>query len=188
MSEERWTVLDQKQVFDDPYVKVTMQQVKLPDGRVVTDWPIVHTRDYVNALVFDHSQRIMVLEGYKHGLGKSSWQVVGGYLEPDEEPLLAIQRELLEETGFQAGQWHELGSFVMDANRHVGVGHFFLARNARRVTVPDHDDLEKFTVRWVSLFELKQALFDGRVGIISYAANIALGLLALENRNLDLAP
>jgi ADP-ribose pyrophosphatase len=130
----------------------------------------------------------MVLEGYKHGLGRSSWQVVGGYLEADEEPLLAIQRELLEETGFQAEQWLELGSFVMDANRHVGVGHFFLARNARKVTAPDHDDLEKFNVRWVSLFELKQALFDGRVGIISYAANIALGLLALENRNLDLAP
>jgi ADP-ribose pyrophosphatase len=180
MPEERWKVIDQRMIVDDPYVRITMQQIELPDGRVIPDWPFVHTRDYVNALVLDASGQVMVLEGYKHGLGRSSWQVVGGYLEAGEEPLMAIKRELLEETGFQADQWQELGSFVGDANRHVGVGHFFLANNARQVAEPDHDDLEKFTVRWVSLDDLKGALFDGRVGIASYAINIALALLVLD--------
>lgn len=180
MPEEQWAVLDQKQVLEDPYVNVTMQEVRLPDGRVISDWPIVHTRDYVNALVLNGEGQAMVLEGYKHGLGRSSWQVVGGYLEPGEEPMSAIQRELLEETGFMADEWSPLGSFVVDANRHVGVGYFFLARNAKQVARPDHDDLEQFAVRWVPLEMLREALFDGRVGIISYAVNIALGLLAIE--------
>jgi ADP-ribose pyrophosphatase len=183
MAEERWTVLKQEQVIDDPYVKVTMQQIQLPDGQIISNWPYVHTRDYVNALVINPDGQVMVIEGYKHGLGRSSWQVVGGYLEPGEEPLTAIQRELLEETGYRSEEWTDLGSFVMDANRHVGVGSFFLARSAVKVAEPDHDDLEQFAVRWVSRTDLKQALFDGRVAIISYAANIALGLLALESQN-----
>ena len=183
MSEERWTVVKQDQVLDDPYVKVTMQEVQLPNGQIITNWPFVHTRDYVNVLVFNRDGNVMVIEGYKHGLGRSSWQVVGGYLEPGEEPLPAIQRELLEETGYQAEDWSDLGTFVMDANRHVGVGTFFLAKNARKVTEPDHDDLEEFIVRWVSPSELKEALFDGRVGIVSYAVNIALGLIALETED-----
>jgi ADP-ribose pyrophosphatase len=183
MPEERWTIIKQDQVIDDPYVSVTMQQLQLPDGQIISNWPYVHTRDYVNALVLDGDGRIMVIEGYKHGLGRSSWQVVGGYLEPGEEPLSAIQRELLEETGYRSEEWLDLGLFVMDANRHVGVGYFFLARNARKLAEPDHDDLEQFVVRWVSQNELKQALFDGRVAIISYAVNIALGLLALESEN-----
>jgi ADP-ribose pyrophosphatase len=183
MSQERWTVVKQDQVLDDPYVKVTMQEVQLPNGQIITNWPFVHTRDYVNALVFNRDGDVMVIEGYKHGLGRSSWQVVGGYLEPGEEPLPAIQRELLEETGYQAEDWSDLGTFVMDANRHVGVGTFFLAKNARKVTEPDHDDLEEFIVRWVSPSELKEALFDGRVGIVSYAVNIALGLIALETED-----
>jgi len=183
MPDEKWTVLKQELAFNDPYVTVTMQEVRLPDGRIIADWPYVHTRDYVNALVLDQEGRVMVLEGYKHGLGRSSWQVVGGYLEPDEEPLRAIQRELMEETGYHAEEWSELGSYVVDANRHVGVGTFYLATNARQIAEPDHDDLEEFDIRWVPLTELKKALFDGRVGILSYATNIAVGLAALDSKN-----
>lgn len=182
MPDEKWTVLRQEPAFEDPYVRVTMQEVRLPDGRIISDWPYVHTRDYVNVLVLDKEGQVMVLEGYKHGLGRSSWQVVGGYLEPGEEPLMAIQRELLEETGYYAEEWSELGSYVVDANRHVGVGTFFLARNARQIAEPDHDDLEEFEIRWVPLTELRKALFDGRVGILSYATNIALGLAALDSK------
>ncbi|MFN2190467.1 MAG: NUDIX hydrolase [Candidatus Promineifilaceae bacterium] len=177
---KRWKVLKQELVLEDPYVKVLMQDLQLPDGRIISDWPYVYTRDYVNVMVLDRDSNVMILEGYKHGLGRSNWQVVGGYLEPDEEPLNAIQRELLEETGYSAKDWLELGSYTVDANRHVGQGTFFLARNASRIAEPDHDDLEAFDILWVPLAELKKALFDGRVGILSYAVNIALGLAALD--------
>jgi len=176
---EQWIVLSEKSVLDHPYVNVNMQEIQITDGQIVPDWPIIRTREYANVLVIDDSAQAMVLEGYKHGLGRSSWQVVGGYLETGEEPLAAIKRELLEETGFISKEWQYLGNYVIDANRFVGIGHFFLAKNAHNIAEPDHDDLESFEVRWVSLTELQQALFDGRVGIASYAINIALGLLAI---------
>jgi ADP-ribose pyrophosphatase len=179
MSEERWEVLGTGMVLQHPFLSVEMERVLLPDGRVIEDWPIVHTRDYVNVAVVNEAGEIMVLEGYKHGLGRSSWQVPGGYLEAGEEPLAAARRELKEETGYESGDWRHLGSFVVDANRRVGVGHFFLALNARQVAAPAHDDLEAFAVKWVEMGEVKEALLDGRVGIISYAANLALALIVL---------
>lgn len=180
MPENRWNVLESEIVLEHPYLQVVMQNVQLPDGRVVPDWPIVTTPDYVNVMVLDSSNQAMILEGYKHGLGRSSWQLLGGYLEPGEDPLAAARRELLEETGFESQDWRRLGTFVVDANRQVGTGHFFLAQNARQVAEPNHDDLEQFAVRWVHLAELKQALIDGRIAVISYAVNASLGLLSLE--------
>ncbi|MFQ5611162.1 MAG: NUDIX hydrolase [Anaerolineae bacterium] len=179
MPEERWDVLRRERVLQHPFVTVDMEQVRLPDQRVIPNWPIVNMRNYINALVLNRGGQAMIISGYKHGLGRSSWQVLGGYIEDGEDPLAAAQRELLEETGYHSDDWQRLGSFVIDANRHGGIGHFFLARDARPIAKPDHNDLEQFVVRWVAIDELKQALADGRVAIISYAINISLGLLAL---------
>jgi ADP-ribose pyrophosphatase len=181
MLNEKWSVSDERIILDHPYLNVSYQNVRLPDGRQIQDWPFVKARDYVNALVLNPQGQCLILEGYKHGLGRGSWQVLGGYLEPDEDPLAAVQRELLEETGYACDEWRQLGSFVVDANRYVGTGHFFLASNARKVAEPDHDDLEAFSIRWEHPAEVLGALNDGRVAIMSYATNIALGLLALDS-------
>lgn len=179
MAEESWQVLGEKRILKHPYVDVVFQKIRLPGGQIIPDWPIIQTRDYVNAMVVDGAGKALILEGYKHGHGSSSWQVLGGYLEVGEEPIQAVKRELLEETGYSSDDWRHLGSYTVDANRHVGTGHFFLARGVQKISEPDYDDLEQFVVRWVLLDDLRQALFDGQVAIASYAINIALGLLAL---------
>jgi ADP-ribose pyrophosphatase len=175
-----WEVLGREKVLEHPFLGVEMERIRLPNGEVIEDWPIVSTRDYANAVVLNESGQVMILHGYKHGPGRSSWQVPGGYLEDGEDALDAIQREVLEETGYASDDWKPLGSFVVDANRRVGVGHFYLARNARLLAAPQHGDLEGFEIVWVSLEVVRQALHDGRVAIISYAANIALALLAID--------
>lgn len=180
MCDGEWEVLSSEPVFDHPFVQVIMEEVSLPDGKVIADWPIIDARDYVNAVVFDEEGRALILDGYKHGMRRCGWQVVGGYIEAGENPLRAIERELLEETGYKAEEWRYLGSFVVDANRRVGVGHFFLALNARSVKEPANDDLEEATLRLVSFDELRYALIDGRLGVISYALNVMLAFMALE--------
>jgi ADP-ribose pyrophosphatase len=174
-----WEVIQRKSVFEHPFLTVNMEKIRLPGGEVISDWPKVYSGDFVNAVVLNENNEVMILEGYKHGLEMFSWQVVGGYLEEGEDPVTAVQRELLEETGFHTNEWLYLGSFILDANRHMGIGHYFCGRNATQITEPNHDDLEAFGVKWVSLKEAKYALLDGRIAGTSYAINMALALLML---------
>ena len=146
-----WEIEEERVVIEHPYLRVHFERVRLPDGQVIPDWPRVHAGNYVNAFVQNEDDEVLVLAGYKHGIGRVSWQIVGGYIEDGEEALTTVQRELREETGLEAPIWESLGDFVVDANRHVGTGHLFLARGARQVAAPARDDLEAVEILWVSL-------------------------------------
>lgn len=176
---DQWTVLEKQTVLQHPFLRVEMEKLLLPDGRIIPDWPIVHMREYVNAFVMNEANEVLIFEGYKHGPDRTGWQVLGGYVEKGEAPLAAVQRELLEETGLQSSEWEHLGNYVTDANRRGGLGHFFIARRVQSVGQGQDDENETSTAKWVSLEEIQAALFDGRFISLTYAVSTALGLIRL---------
>ncbi len=179
VEQEAWEVMNQRPVLEHPFVTIAMEDVRLPDGRIIEEWPKIYTRDYVNALILNEAGEALVIVGYKHGIGRSNWQLLAGYMEDGEDPLTAVQRELLEETGFVCEEWHFLGSYAVDSNRHIAMGHFFCGVGAKQVASPETDDLEDYEVRWVGLDELRVALQDGRIATGSYALAVSLSLLTV---------
>jgi ADP-ribose pyrophosphatase len=75
-----------------------------------------------------------------------------------------------------------LGRYAVDGNRGCGVGHLYLARRARRVAVPDADDLEEQELLTLTRDEVEAALLAGGFGVLSWAAAVALALVALDRR------
>ncbi len=180
MTQQAWTVVDREAIFQPPKSSKisTMESVQLPDGRVKRDWPIARTQDYVSAFVTNEDGLALVLEGYRHGLGRNSWQMLGGYLRDGEDPGDGAARLLLETTGLKAGSWRHLASLVTDSEQPVGVGHFFLARNVH-LMAQSHETGGLYEIKWVRLSELKRALWDGRIAGASYATTVSMGLLAV---------
>jgi ADP-ribose pyrophosphatase len=101
-------------------------------------------------------------------------------MEPGEDPLSAAQRELLEETGYEAVDWIPLGSYRVDANRGAGMAYFFLAQGARRVAEAAPDDLEEQELLFLSRAEIETALADGRFKVLPWATIVALALRLME--------
>jgi ADP-ribose pyrophosphatase len=101
---------------------------------------------------------------------------VGGFIEAGEEPIKAAQRELLEETGYESADWTHLGSYRVDPNRGVAVGHLYLARQARYVAPRNADDLEEQELLLLTRSEVETALAQGEVKVLSWAAALAFAL------------
>lgn len=176
---QSWEVLDEQIIMDQPFVTVAVETLQGADKQQTIKWPKIYTQDYVNALVLNEQQEALILEGYKPGTGRVNWQIVAGSIDAGEDPLAAVQRQLLAETGYRTDEWSYLGSYVVDANRHVGVGHFFCAQKVRLAAEPQSYPLDDVVMRWVSLKDLRYALLDGRLGAISYATTVALALLTI---------
>jgi|DewCreStandDraft_4_1066084.scaffolds.fasta_scaffold74709_2 ADP-ribose pyrophosphatase len=170
-----WEVLASREVYASaPWISVNLQQVRLPDGRVVSDYHHIHLSDYTVIFAETTDGRVVVERQYKHGVGAVSLMLPAGRVEPGEPPLKSAQRELLEETGYAAEDWQSLGCFVPNANYGCGLAHFFTARNARQVAEPDSGDLEAMDILLLTRAELLEALRSGEIRLTSMAAAIAM--------------
>ncbi len=178
---ESWKTLSRETVLDrGKFLRVEDHVVQLPDGRVIEQWPWVITPDYVDVVAITGDDRWLCFRQGKYAIEGEAFAVVGGFLEPDEEPLSAAQRELREETGYTADEWIALGHYRVDANRGAGTGHFYLARDARCVTTPVVDDLEEQHLQLLTRTEVEAALQAGQFKAMAWTTSMALALLYLN--------
>ena len=126
---KNWEVLSKVSLLERrPWLSVYQEAVSLPDGRVVQDYYGIEMPSYTAVFAITDERQIIVLRSYRHALGEVMLNMPGGMVEEGEEPLAAIQRELLEETGYSAAEWTSLGNFIGNSSRGCGNYYFFRER------------------------------------------------------------
>jgi len=177
-----WQTLARRRVLqagDGRFLRVEYHTVQLPNGRIIEEWPWLDTPSFVNVVAETTEGRFLCFRQSKYAAEGISLAIPGGYLEPNEEPLAAIQRELREETGYAADEWTFLGRYAVDGNRGNGHAHLFLARGARFIQPIDADDLEEQELLLLTRAEVEAALAEGEFKVLPWAANVALALMRL---------
>ena len=171
------TISKQCQLDRSPFLKVETHTVQLPDGQIIENWSWIISPDFVNIAIITEEGHYLCFRQTKYSIRGTTLAPVGGYIEPNETPLAAAKRELLEETGCQAQNWESLGSFVVDGNRGNGMAHFFIARGAVKVQEPNADDLEEQELLQLTRGEVEAAVQRGAFKVLPWQTVMALALL-----------
>jgi ADP-ribose pyrophosphatase len=172
-----WKTKSRKIILEErPWLVVENHTVELPDGRLIPDWPWIITPDYINVVAVTEDGRFICFRQVKYGIEGTTLGIVGGFVEEGEEPFNAARRELLEETGYESTDWVSLGSYRVDPNRGIAMGHLYLARQARYVSPPNADDLEEQEMILLTRAEVETALVQGEFKVLAWAASVAFAL------------
>lgn len=177
MSDELWKILEKTDLVDAlPFLKVWVEKVELPDGRIVDDFYQVFVPDSVLIFARDTEDRIVVERAYRHALKRVSMILPAGGINEGEEPLNAARRELLEETGYSSDDWAELGAFQTNSNQGLGRVHLFEALGAKKTAEANSGDLEEIEVVLLTAGELEAAIRGGEMLAMSSIAAVSLAL------------
>lgn len=178
-----WKLLAAELLFAaPPWVKVYREQVELPSRHVIDDFYRVVLPDFAAVVAVTADQQLVMVRGYKHGIGRVVLSVPAGIVDAGESPLDAAQRELLEETGYTAPDWRALGGFVVDGNRQCGTMYVFMARQAQWMQPPRADEAEELETDLMAPATVVRAIQNGEIPHLATASAVALALMAgLEN-------
>lgn len=81
-----------------------------------------------------------------------SYTLLGGRMEPNEDPLLTAKRELLEEAGLESDEWELIKTYEYMGKIEWPM-YLYVARNCRKVAEQQLDPGEKIEVKQVSFDE-----------------------------------
>lgn len=110
-----------------------------PEGNIER-FEIVHHDDVVAILPYDN-EWIYLVEQPRPAVGKDLVEVVAGFIDKDEGPWRAAQRELREELGIVANAWQYVTSFYSSPGFTTEQVHLFLATDlVFGESEPDEDE------------------------------------------------
>src|SRR5579884_3346132 len=104
--------MEEQVVFDTPWFQLV---ARTPPGWQSPHYSI-RTQDYV-CVVAEAPAGLVLVRQFRPATGAAGLELPSGHVDPGETPEQAARRELLEETGYQAGPLRLLGRLAPDVGR-----------------------------------------------------------------------
>ena len=149
-------------VYDGGLLKVRRDAVELPDGSAGYREYIRHPGACAILPLFDDG-RVLLERQFRYPHGRDFIELPAGKLEPGEPHLETAKRELLEETGYVAGEWRKLCVI------HTAIAYtdeaieIYLARRLEKRAGASLDQGEFLETLIVPFAEALEMVRDGRI-------------------------
>lgn len=171
--------------FRGRVIAVRTDTARLPSGDVVERDVVAHP-GAVGVVALDDRQRVLLVEQWRQPVGQRLWELPAGLLDVPGEPAhRAAARELREEAGLAADEWHVLVDTLTSPGMTDEATRVFLARGLSPVPRPPAEAEEAdIRARWLPLREAVAQVLDGRIR----NAMACIGLLAAQRVEEDGEP
>jgi ADP-ribose pyrophosphatase len=175
MSPKPWQKLGDETLARHLVFHVRRSRQRSPRTGAVIPFFLIDTADWVNIVPITEEGEILFVRQFRQGSERVSLELPGGLIDPGEdEPLEGAIRELREETGHEADNWHRLGSVNPNPAIMSNRCYVYLATGCKAVGQLEQDLGEDLEVVKVAQSDLDRMLRDGEIDHAVVLSTIAL--------------
>jgi ADP-ribose pyrophosphatase len=172
MEKGSWRTLERSYLYRNPWCAFRVDEVELPDGATI-EYGVLEGGGFASVVPVTEKGTVVLVRQWRQPLSSFTLELPSGGVDKGEDPRVAAERELFEETGFRAVELEHFVSIHTSTGRTDEICHLFRCRAAQDPGGP-HPEPTEF-IRVVEL-PLDKALKMVSDGAITDAATV-LGLL-----------
>jgi 8-oxo-dGTP pyrophosphatase MutT (NUDIX family) len=160
---DRWTRRSSELVADCRVFTVRRDAcVRERDDREASFY-VIESPDWVNIIPVTADGRVVMIEQFRHGIGETILEIPGGMIDGGETPGEAAARELLEETGYAAGELLELGHTEPNPAIQNNRVHHFLATGCTIAKATAFDEHESIVTKLMPVADVERLFATGGI-------------------------
>lgn len=151
-----WEELGSDKIADCRIFDILSKRFRHPERKTEGDFYVIRSRDWVNILPITPNYEMILVNQYRFGVKRTSWEIPGGVMDPGEDPLEAGMRELREETGYTSSKARHLGAVRPNPAIQSNTCHVVLAERCQLTQPTAWDEHEQIVTKVVPI----EAVYD----------------------------
>ena len=159
MADEK--TLSSQPVYEGRVVRLRVDTVQMPSGRETTR-EIVEHGDCVAIVAIDADDNVLLVKQFRKPVERELLEIPAGGIEPDEDPVTAVRRELQEEIGYLPKKVERLGGFYSSPGYCTEYLHLYLATDL----IPSQlyaEDTESIRLTRVPVSQIPSLIASGTI-------------------------
>lgn len=161
--DKKWEILSSDYPLKSKWLNVRKDKVRMPKGVELDDFYILEYPDWINVIAITEEGDFVLERQYRHGTQTVEYEICAGVIEKGEEPLVAVQRELYEETGYGGGEWKLYCISAPNPAAMTNRNYTFIAKGVKQISSQHLEKSEDIDVIVVSREEVKKILKEGKM-------------------------
>ncbi|MBW4670165.1 MAG: NUDIX hydrolase [Cyanomargarita calcarea GSE-NOS-MK-12-04C] len=154
-------LLKQRLFYKGRKFNFEVNRLRLPN-KAEGEWECIRHPGGALAVPITEDGKLILVRQYRFAVGGRVLEFPAGTLEPNEDELETIQREIQEEIGYRALHWQKLGEFILAPGYSDEIIYAFLAQGLEKLEMPPkQDDDEDIEIVFFSPEELEKAILEG---------------------------
>ena len=156
--------LARKKIFSSSLLDLFLDKVEFSSGHIVEDYHFLEFK-YDSVVVFATNElnEICLIKSPRYVTGKTEVELPAGFIEKNESPIEAGQREFLEETGYNVYELNQVYTFN-PANSISNQKAYILTGKVKSKTTSITNDADEVTsVEWLPMSKIKNMILSNEI-------------------------